>query len=63
MLQLSLLATPLFGDAAVPDDHLPAVLVETRVEVEGQVARCGQIHCDPEKQQRPPGSFQVKFVK
>lgn len=45
--QLSLLHPPLTVDAAVPDNHLPATLVEARVKVEGQVMSCGQIHCDP----------------
>lgn len=54
MLQLSLLRTPLLSNTAVPDDHLPAVVVKTRVEVEGQVTWCGHIHYDPEKQQRTP---------
>lgn len=35
--QLPLLRPPLLADAAVPDDHLLAVLVKARVEVEGQV--------------------------
>lgn len=45
--QLSLLRPPLIADAAVPDDHLPATLVEARVKVEGQVTSRGQIHRDP----------------
>lgn len=49
-LEISLFSPPLIVDAAVPDYHLIATLVEARVEMEGQVACCGQIHCDPEKQ-------------
>lgn len=45
--QLSLLHPPLIANAAVPDDHLPATVVEARVKVEGQVMWRGQIHCDP----------------
>lgn len=57
MLQLSLLGTPPLGDAAVPDDHLLAILVETRVQMEGQVPWCGHVHRDPKKQQSPPVLF------
>lgn len=52
VLQLSLFWPPLVANEAVPDDHLPAILIETRVEVEGQVMSCGHVHCDPKKQQR-----------
>lgn len=52
MAELSLLLPPLFVNTTVPDDHLIAVLIEARVEVEGQVAICVQIHCEPKKQQR-----------
>lgn len=45
--QLSLLPSPLTTDAAVPDNHLPATLVEARIKVEGQVTSHGQIHRDP----------------
>lgn len=51
LLQLPLLRTPPLGDAAVPDDHLPAILVKTRVEMERQVAWRGHVHRDPERQQ------------
>lgn len=44
--QLPLFLSPPFIDAAVPDDHLIAALVEARVEVENQVTRGGQIHCE-----------------
>lgn len=37
VLQLSLFWPPLVANEAVPDDHLPAILIEARVEVEGQV--------------------------
>lgn len=47
VFQFSLLRPPLTVDAAVPDDHLPATLVEARVKVEGQVMCRGQIHRDP----------------
>lgn len=62
-LQVSLLLAPLLADAAVPDDHLLAVLIETRVEVESQIIGCIQIHgelvCSG-----PDGSFDgdQKFV-
>lgn len=65
-VQLSLLRSPLLVDAAVPDNHLVAVLVEARVEVEGNVgALGGQVHGDPGTQQnrqrvwthRPSWSF------
>lgn len=50
--QLSLLRSPLLVDQAVPDDHLLAVLVEARVEVEGQVRPIGgQVHGDPDTQE------------
>ena len=41
VLLVPLLVAPPLADVAVPDDHLPAVLVEAGVEVEGQVIRCG----------------------
>lgn len=50
--QLSLLRSPRLVDTAVPDNHPVAVLVEARVEVEGNVrALGGQVHGDPETQQ------------
>lgn len=45
-LQVSLLLAPLLADAAVPHDHLLAALIEARVEVESQIIRCIQIHCE-----------------
>lgn len=53
VLQLPLLFAPLFTDAAVSDNHLLAALVEARVEVEGDVTSCGQVHRDPDESQRP----------
>lgn len=50
--QLSLLRSPPLVDIAVPDNHLVAVLVEARVEVEGDVrALSGQVHGEPGAQQ------------
>lgn len=50
--QLPLLRSPSVVDPAVPDNHLVAVLVEARVEVEGDVgAPGGQVHGDPGTQQ------------
>lgn len=54
--QLSLLTSPNIADAAVPDNHLLAVLIEARVEVEGQVTWCSQIDGDPIRQQKKHGS-------
>lgn len=47
---LSLFFSPLVSDAAVPDDHLMAILIKTRVKVKGKVMTSVQVHCDPEKQ-------------
>lgn len=47
-----LLSSPLVADAAVADDHLLVVLVEARVEVEGDVTGFANIHCDPKKVRR-----------
>lgn len=53
VLGVSLLFTPPPSDAAVPNHHLPATLVEARVEVEGQVIGRTNIHSNPECN-RPP---------
>lgn len=51
-VQLSLLRSPSLVDEAVPDEHLAAVLVEARVEVEGDVIVIGgHVHGEPETQQ------------
>lgn len=51
--QVSFLFAPLLPDAAVPDDRLPALVVEARVEVECQVVGRKHIQSNPENQQRP----------
>lgn len=51
VLQISLLFAPFFADAAVSDDHLLALLIESRVEVKGQIVGRAKVQRDPEQQQ------------
>lgn len=46
MVQFPFLSAPLSFDEAVPDDHRLVVLVESRVEVEGEVVAFAQIHSE-----------------